>query len=403
MYIIMLMLKTDKFRLYPNKKQKVALEETLNTCRHLYNNALAERKNQSEFYMLPVEKHRLTYTDQQDALPLQKETNEYLPLVHSQVLRDVIHRVDNSFTNFFRHLKNHEKPGYPRLKSYSRYNSFTYPQTGFKIVGKKLELSKIGEVNIKLHRNLKGKIKTCTIKRNIDAWYASFSVEIDDYLPEEIVIKSAVGIDVGINPLVTLSNKDKEEPPKFLLQSEHKLAKEQRKLSRKQKGSHNRTKQRIKVAKVHRHVRQQRMDFYQKLSKKLVEKYDFIAFEDLKIKNMIRNHHLAKSISDVSWNMLQSFTVYQAEWAGKVVTFVNPKNTSQECSSCGKIVKKNLNIKTHNCPYRGLVINRHVNAAINILHRGLKKVGLEYTDFMPVRGPAQDRPMTQEANDFSRG
>ncbi len=118
---------------------------------------------------------------------------------------------------------------------------------------------------------------------------------------------------------------------------------------------------------------------------------------------MMRNHHFAKSISDVSWNMLQSFTAYKAEWAGKVVTFVNPKNTSQKCSSCGKIVKKILNIKIHKCPYCGLVLNRHVNAAINILHRGLKKVGLGYTDLMPVRGLAQDTPMTQEAHDFSRG
>ncbi len=257
-----------------------------------------------------------------------------------------------------------------------------------------------------------GKIKTCTIKRDIDIWYASFSVEIADSLPEKTIIKSAVGIDVGINSLVALSNKEKKEPPKFLLQSEHKLAREQRKLSRKQIGSHNRNKQRIRVigshnrnkqrirvAKVHRHIRQQRADFHQKLSKKVVDKYDFISFEDLKIKNIMRNHHLAKSISDVSWNMLQSFTAYKAECAGKVVTFVNPKNTSQECSSCGRIVRKNLNIKIHHCPYCGLVLDIHVNAAINILHRGLKKVGLGYTDLMPVRGPAQDRPMTQEAHD----
>ncbi len=118
---------------------------------------------------------------------------------------------------------------------------------------------------------------------------------------------------------------------------------------------------------------------------------------------MMRNHHLAKSILDVSCNMLQSFTAYKAEWAGKVVTFVNHKNTSQECSRCGKIVKRNLNIKIHQCPYCGLVLDRHVNAAINILYRGLKKVWLGYTDFMSVRGPAQDRPMTQEAHDFSRG
>ncbi|GCC10496.1 putative transposase [archaeon] len=393
------MMKSYKFRLEPNKEQRVTLKATLDTRRHLYNNALASRKLQAELYRLPMTRQWITVGNQIKALPLQKETNEYLPLVHSQVLQDALRRVNKSFKNFFRHLKNHEKPGYPRFKSYNRYNSFTYPQTGFKIVGKKLELSHIGNINIKIHRSLTGKIKTCTIKRDIDIWYASFSVEINDSLPEKTVIKSAV----GINPLAALSNKDKKSPPKFLLQSEHKLAKEQRKLSRKQNGSHNRDKRRVIVARVHRRIRQQRMDFHHKLSRELVAQYNFIAFEDLKIKNMLRNHHLAKSISDVSWNMLQSFTAYKAEWAGKVVTFVNPKNTSQECSSCGKIVKKILNIKIHNCPYCGLILDRHVNAATNILHRGMKKVGLGYTDLMPVRGLAQVPPMTQEAHEFSRG
>ncbi len=134
------MLESYKYCLYPNNKQKEKSEATLNTYRHLYNNALAERNSQSEFYMLPVEKHWLTYKNQQDALPRQKETNEYLPLVHSQVLQDVCHRVDKSFRNFFKRVKNHEKPRYPRFKGYSRYNSFTYPQRWFKIVGKsKLE------------------------------------------------------------------------------------------------------------------------------------------------------------------------------------------------------------------------------------------------------------------------
>ncbi|HDL16113.1 MAG TPA: transposase, partial [Euryarchaeota archaeon] len=229
------MLRAYKYRLYPNKEQKIILEATLDTCRHLYNNALASRKLQAELYRLPMTRQWITVEKQIKALPVQKETNEYLPLVHSKVLQDVLRRVNKSFKNFFRHLKNHESPGYPRFKSYTRYNSFTYPQTGFKIVGKKLKLSHIGNINIKIHRSLKGKIKTCTIKRDIDA---CFSVETEDSLPEKTVIKSAVGIDVGINPLVALSNGEQKKPTKFLLQSEHKLAKEQRKLSRKQKGSH---------------------------------------------------------------------------------------------------------------------------------------------------------------------
>ncbi|HDL15673.1 MAG TPA: hypothetical protein ENH28_05940 [Euryarchaeota archaeon] len=142
------MMKSYKFRLEPNKEQRVTLKATLDTCRHLYNNALASRKLQAELYRLPIAKQWTTVEEQIKALPLQKETNEYLPLVHSQVLQDVLRRVNKSFKNFFRHLKNHEKPGYPRFKSYTRYNSFTYPQTGFKIVGKKLKLSHIGNINL---------------------------------------------------------------------------------------------------------------------------------------------------------------------------------------------------------------------------------------------------------------
>jgi len=180
-------MKSYKYRLYPSKKQIVKLEATLDTCRHLYNTSLGSRKLQAELYRLPIPKQWITVKSQSKALPVQKKNDEYLPLVHSQVLQDVCRRVNKSFENFFRHLKNHEKPGYPRFKSYNRYNSFTYPQTGFKIVGKKLELSHIGKINIKIHRSLKGKIKTCTIKRDIDVWYACFSVEIEDSLPEKTI------------------------------------------------------------------------------------------------------------------------------------------------------------------------------------------------------------------------
>ncbi|GCC10281.1 putative transposase [archaeon] len=138
---------------------------------------------------------------QSKALPVQKKHDKYLPLVHSQVLQDVLRRVNKSFENFFRRIKNHGSPGYPRFKGYgyNRYNSFTYQQTGFEIICSKLHLSKIGDINIKLHRNMIGKIKTCTIKRDMNVWYACFSVEIADSLLEKTIIKSVVGIDVGIN------------------------------------------------------------------------------------------------------------------------------------------------------------------------------------------------------------
>ncbi len=156
-----------KYRLYPSREQRTALEQTLNTCRVLYNNALAERKRQAEMYMLPVERHWIRYWDQAAALPVMKEEDPRLQLVYSQVLQDVLRRVDKGFRNFFRRVKAGEKPGYPRFKGWGRYDSFTYPQSGFKIIGKKLVLSKIGIVNIKLHRPFEGVVKTLTIRRDV--------------------------------------------------------------------------------------------------------------------------------------------------------------------------------------------------------------------------------------------
>ena len=152
--------------------------------------------------------------------------------------------------------------------------------------------------------------------------------------------------------------------------SEAKLKREQRKLSRKTKGSNSRKEQRTRVAKIHRKVKNQRNDFLHKESCKLVRKYDVIVFEDLRIQNMLKNHKLAKSISDASWSKFIEYTTYKAESAGKKVILVNPQNTSQICSGCGVIVKKSLSVRTHKCPYCGLILDRDVNAAINILRAG---------------------------------
>lgn len=174
-------------------------------------------------------------------------------------------------------------------------------------------------------------------------------------------------MDVGLESLLTLSNGDKIEPPEFLRKSEKKLVVEQRSLSRKQKGSENRKKQRIKVVKVHRKIREQRGNFKHKTSRMLVSNYDFIAFENLHIQNMMQNHYLAKSIADASWSQLMFFTRYKAEDAGVGVEFVDARNTSQICSGCGQIVQKSLAVRTHNCPFCGLVMDRDLNASKNIL------------------------------------
>jgi putative transposase len=256
-------------------------------------------------------------------------------------------------------------------------------------------LSRIGEVNIKLHREVPDDavVKTCTIRRDVDRWYACFTVELGD-APEKQEVKAAVGVDVGLSSIVTLSSGEMISPPRFLRKSEEKLAREQRRLSGKRRGSRNRLKQRREVARVHRKIREQRTDFNHKLAKALVDNYDLIAMEDLRIRNMLRNHHLAKGISDASWRMLQGYVSYKAEEAGKTVVLVDSSGTSQMCSQCGAKVKKSLAVRTHRCPGCGLVIDRDVNAAINILKRA---VGEGLADLMPAGGPPLGAPMNQEA------
>lgn len=370
------MQRTYRFRLYPSAGQARMLEQWLNTCRHLYNNSLAERKEAYEH-----DKTTINYYDQANALKEAKRTDEWLSAVHSQVLQDVLRRLDKAFQNFFRRVKNGgEKPGYPRFKSWDRFNSFTFPQSGYKIETTRLVLSKIGAIKMKMHRKLPkdARIKTCAIKRDIDQWYVTFVVNLPDKVvqPVEIEeIRTAVGIDLGVEKVATLSTGDTVGNPKWLRSSEKKLAKEQRELSRKRKGSENRKRQRMAVARVHRKIRNQRMDFYHKLSRGLVESYDLIVFEDLKVKNMVKNQYLAKSISDAGWEQLVSFTSYKAEEAGKHMELINPNGTSQTCSGCGMEVRKSLAVRMHRCPNCGLEMDRDLNAAINILKRGLGTVG----------------------------
>jgi putative transposase len=365
------MKRTFRYRICPTKGQESTLVEWLNTCRILYNQSLHERRAAYE-----RDKSSINYYDQANALKESKKGNGYLTSVHSQVLQEVLKRLDKAFQNFFRRVKRGEKHGYPRFKPEDRFNSFTFPQSGFKIEAGKLVLSKIGAIKLIQHRDIpeEGIIKTCAIKRAVDQWYVTFVVEIPDV--EEVEkegIQSAVGIDLGLTDMATLSTGEKIDNPKWLRAGEKKLAKEQRRLALKKKGSNNRKKQKAIVGTVYRKIRNQRSDFHHKISKKLVDDFDLIVFEDLQVKNMVKNKYLAKSISDAGWNQLVGFASYKAESAGKIVELVNPKGTSQLCSSCGMEVKKTLAVRTHRCPHCGLVMDRDENAAINILNRGLAK------------------------------
>lgn len=363
------MMKSFKFRIYPNKNQTVKLISTLNTCRHLYNGALVARREQGElntlvadWQLFPWGKPQwINYYDQ--AGDLKRNKTEYQKDVYAQVLQNVLKRVEKSFNNFYRGA------GYPRFQGRNRYDSFTFPQNGFSIVDGKVKISKIGLIKMVQHREIEGLIKTCTIKRDVDHWYVSFTCEVE---PQHLKnTGNSIGIDVGLKSLITLSNGEQMEPPKFLRQSEDKLVKAQRELSRKRKGSSNRNKQRIEVARIHRTIRNQRKDFTHKLSRTLVDTYDTIVFEKLQIQNMVKNHHLAKSIMDAGWYQLIQFTSYKAEWAGRIVELVNPRNTSKECSICGHIQDMPLSQRTYNCSNCGNLLDRDHNAAINIKSRAV--------------------------------
>ncbi len=362
------MKRTYKFRLYPTKQQATTLTQWLSTCRFLYNNSLAERKDAWQTHQQSV-----TYYEQATKLQVAKQTNPFLKVVHSQVLQDALRRLDKNFNNFFKRIKNGENAGYPRFKGKYRYDSFTYPQSGFALEKKKFRLSKIGSITIKLHRPIpaEGVIKTCTIKRDVDHWYACFAVELPDPDPRsQREIKKAVGVDVGLKSLLTLNNGATIDNPRWLRKSEKKVAKMQRRKDRKKKkGSNNRNKQNRKVAQVHRKIRHQRKDFHHKLSRKLVDSYDLIVYENLRITNLVKNPHLAKSISDAGWGQLMCFTEYKAAEAGTLVEYVSAYNTSQLCSRCGKLVPKTLATRIHSCPYCGLDLTRDHNSAITILSR----------------------------------
>jgi putative transposase len=240
-----------------------------------------------------------------------------------------------------------------------------------KIENGKLALSKIGHIKIKLHRPIEGKIKTCTIRRaSTGKWFVCFSCEIEQSAAP--ISDKATGIDAGLTSLLTLSDGTKIDAPKFFRQEEKALAKEQRKLSKLQKGTPARKKQRRVVARVHERITNKRTNYAHQVSHWLILTYGIIIFENLQIRNMVKNHHLAKSITDAAWNQIVMFTTYKAEYAGGKVIMVNPAYSSQDCSACKHRQSMPLSERVYRCGQCNLVIDRDHNAAINILGLGLQ-------------------------------
>jgi putative transposase len=346
------------------------MECTLELCRYVYNKTLETKKNAYD-----NDNETLSKYDLNNLLPEWKKDIPELKDVFSQTLQEVQERVDLAFKHFFRRVKNGEEPGYPRFKGYGWYDSFTYPQMGFKLAGNNLYLGKIGTVYVVKHREIEGDIKRVCVRRHNNKWYACLTVESEYHIIPSKNNVPAVGIDMGLTSFATLSDGNTIANPRFFRREEKMLAKAQRRLSRQDKGTPERAVARKVVARVHERIANKRYDFVHQLSRLLVDKYGLIAFEDLNIKNMVKDHCLAKSISDASWNMLFIVTRYKAESAGTTVVMVNPANTTRMCSRCGMLVDMELKDRVYECPSCGLTLDRDENAAINILRLGLQSVG----------------------------
>ena len=356
------MMKTFKFRIYPDKDQITTFEEWLNECRFIYNDCLADRTN-------AYNRTGRSITRFQQAGELK---NRNLSCYHESAA-DIIHRLDKSFDNFFKRIKLGIKPsGYPRFKGENRFKSFNIPNNGCKILNdNEIKIGKsIGIIPINQHQEIKGKIKTTQIKKSGDnKWYIIFACEIFIPVQENVVIEKCVGIDLGLTTLITLSDGTEVENIRAEKKYEDKKKKAHKDLSRKQKKSNNYKKQQIKLNTVYTKIKNTRNDYLHKVGRLLVDKYDLIVFEDLNIEDMIKDNYLSKSIYDVSWNKLVNITTYKAEEAGKIVKLVNPFNTTKQCSNCGNIKQMELSERQYICPKCGLNIGRDLNAAINILMR----------------------------------
>jgi len=357
---------TYRYRLYPTSAQEEKMYGWLQSLRWLYNTALAQRRAAWR-----LERRSINVNQQCAALPRLKKRKPDLAAVHSQVLQNAVFRVDKAFVAFFRRTSEGPyKPGYPRYKSQNRYRSFTYPQaTAFRILDNqnRIRLGKLGNIKLRYHRLLEGVPKTATVIRYPSGkWYVCICCEMPRV---QINNATSTGFDLGLSNYLVSSEGAVTKPLRALRQSEKKLRREQRKLSRKKKGSKRHCKQLKRHARVHEHVANQRADFLHKTSRRVVDSHQGFAFEELRIKNMLKNHRVAKAISDAGWAKFISMVAYKAARAGKPFVLIDARGTSQSCSRCRMPVAKDLSVRTHDCPACGLVMDRDLNAAINIAGR----------------------------------
>ncbi len=356
--------KTFEYKLRPNAQFVKACEKTLDDSRFIYNNALEHRISiyRATGQSVGLYEQSRQLTDARKALP---EVGTVLRTIQS----DALERLDEAFKSFFRRLKNGEKPGFPRFKGKDRYHTFSQKiekQRACPLNGDKLTVPGVGSCRVRLSRLIEGRCVQLRITRRADGWYCLLVCEIPKPAPLPKTGET-VGVDVGITHFATLSTGEKIENPRHLKKSADNLAKHQRRLSRKKKGSKNRAKARNKVALAHLKVTRARKDFHHQTAKNLVDRFDRIAVEDLNIKGMVKNHSLAKAISDVAWSAFFLILISKAVNAGRQVIKVPAAYTSQTCNRCGHRQKMPLKLRTFVCGNCSHALDRDENAARNIV------------------------------------
>ena len=371
------MIRTYKYRLYPSHKQGEALDFLLWQGRNLYNAALEQRIN-----VYRETGKGISYPGQWTHFrDLRNASPDTLGKLNATSVQQMLRRLDKSFGAFFRRMKTGEKPGFPRFKGRHHFHSLEYHYgDGCKLrEGAERTLfyvQNVGELKVKYHRPLPdgAQVKHVVLKRSLGKWYVCLFLEMVslERLPFE---RPEVGIDMGLSSLLAFSDGEALDNPRWLRGGLQRLRIAQRKLSRRTKGSHRRRKAVALVARQQDHIQNQRRDFWHKITRQLADTYSLIAIEDLTLKFMLKNPHLALSASDAGLGEFQQLLRYKVEETGGEVVAVNPRNTSQACSGCGVLVPKDLKVRLHSCPDCGLVLDRDVNAARNILALALLPPG----------------------------
>ncbi len=390
---------TCKYRIYPNREVEAKLLEALETCRWLYNRLLEDSNKAREAGNL------LTKYDMQNSIPRLKEENPALDNVYSKVLQMVNYTLWGNIRALSQLRKNGRRIGHIRFKGVGWYKTLNFNQSGFAFRDDVLHLSKIGDVHIKMHRPIDGKVKAVIIKREDTRWYAVVQMDTEIHvLPKNDAV---VGIDVGLRSFVADSDGNAFDHPHYLGKTQGRIKVAQHNLSRKKKGSNNRDKARAKLAKLFDKVNNQRNDFLHKVSRYYVNQYGTICVEDLDVKGLKEKGHnkgMHRNIHDAAWARFVMMIGYKAESAGRRLIKVEARGTTQRCSRCGNIVPKELKDRVHDCPNCGLVVDRDYNAAMNILIAGLGQPE-EPVELKPLRRLTAEQAlaMKQEVPPFMAG